>query len=133
MADEKVMLYYDLPDICSRPVSAEEIKHLYDMFSHPGWKIFLELKTIDAKAAAIGGLDEMETGDTRRAYRSAWAACVKDLGFEQKLGEALNGEVQRPLKEIEVPPIDNDFNTIPLRPKKALLGKFIKKIIDKYA
>jgi len=126
MEEKKEVLFYDIPNVTTKPVSTDEVKALYEMFGSQGWKTLMEIKQIDARYAAQMALTESLTDEQRKGYRIIYHACMRDLSMETCLTDALEEEKAIPFKDIEGAIARQDFDTIPLVGKAiSFIGKFI--------
>ena len=77
-------VWYDI-DCAPIPLCLENISSLYEMFDHPGWKIFMELRIHQAKDAIDEGMDLVRTDEYRAMQRANYHGLAADIVFEDSL------------------------------------------------
>jgi len=100
MTDEQK--FYDIAgqDLVPRPLSEAEVAALLDMFDHDGWKVFIEMRSIDAQESVESGMDVASDSVTRGLWRAKYQGCKKDIEFEPEMRQAIAGETPVPMDEL---------------------------------
>jgi len=82
--DIKQELWYDLPSL-PIPLSGGQLSALLETIGSDGWKVFMELKTIDARSSAVVALTPTTPPEEQTAHRALWYALSGDISFASNL------------------------------------------------
>ena len=94
--------HFDVPsNVCQRPLSVTEVNALRDMIeNHPGWKVWMEIISLDKEHAVDIGMDPTTIPEVRSVCRGEHQGCLKTLSFERELAEAIDGAQPVTLKDL---------------------------------
>ena len=85
--------FYDIAgsDLVPRPLSESEVAALTEMFGSAGWKVFVEMRQLQAQECVVNGMDVACTEEERVLARADYKGCKRDTEFEAELKEAIDG------------------------------------------